>query len=84
MTDEEAFAQVDAAVLKLSKHFGAVQIVASRLLPNGATAATMTGSGDWYARKALCQEFVERDQADTLARTIHRQEPPPEGEEWKA
>lgn len=34
------------------------------------------------ARKALCQEFVERDQADTIARSINTQ-PPTEGEEWK-
>lgn len=83
MTHEEAQRLVDSCAAKLSEHFGSVQILTSRLLPNGKTAAEFSGSGDWYARKSLCQEFVERDQADTIARSINTQAPPPEGEEWK-
>lgn len=83
MTEDEAYKIIDAAAARLSEHFGSVQIVTSRLLPNGSTAATMSGYGDWFARRALCQTFVERDQADTLARTIVKTDRPPEGEEWK-
>lgn len=82
MTKAEAQAQVDACVLRLAEHFASVQIVTSRLVPSGGTEAIMSGSGDWYARKSLCQEFVERDQADTIARSIH-QTPPDPSEEWK-
>lgn len=83
MSDEEAHRLVDSSAVKLAEHFGAVQIVVSRVLPNGQTKATFSGSGDWFARKGLCQEFVERDQADTLARSISPPPPPDEGETWK-
>ena len=83
MNAPEAQRILDAAAAQLSEHFGAVQIVASRLLPSGATQATMSGQGDWYARKALCQEFVERDQAVTVARAITNEQPPDDGEAWK-
>lgn len=84
MSPEEAYRLVDSAAVKLSEHFGAVQIVTSRVLPDGTTATTFSGCGDWFARKALCQEFVERDQAHTLARSIAPPPPPDDGEEWKA
>lgn len=61
---------LDAAATRLSEHFSSVQIVTSRLMPDGTTEATFAGSGDWYARKALCMAFVESDQAYTIARAI--------------
>lgn len=83
MTDKEAKDLLDSCVLKLSEHFASVQILASRLEPNGGTKGTYSGSGDWYARRGLCQEFVECDQADTIAKAVNRNQPPIEGDEWK-
>jgi hypothetical protein len=76
----EAQALLDSTTAKLSEHFGSVQIVASIVEPNGGTRSYRSGSGDWYARRALCQEFVELDQADTMARKLN---PPDEDDKWK-
>lgn len=61
---------LDAAAARLSEFFGSVQIVASVVLSDGRTQGFRSGNGDFYARRALCQEFVELDQADTLSRKI--------------
>lgn len=66
---------------QLSEHFDAVQIVASRT-DGGLTYGTSRGAGNWYARRAMCQEFVEKDQAQTFAREMPAP-PPDEGEAWK-
>ena len=83
MTDAEAQAFLQRKSNEIAEHFDAVQIVASYLLPNGYTACIAKGSGNYYARKAMCQEFVERDQARTVADEIARAGTPPEGDEWK-
>jgi hypothetical protein len=70
MTRDEAHALLDSTAARLSEHFTSVQIVATQILPAGSTVWHASGNGDWYARKAACQEFVERDQANTVALTI--------------
>ncbi|MEO6569460.1 MAG: hypothetical protein ABIO94_11910 [Opitutaceae bacterium] len=70
MTHDEAHALLDSTAAKLSEYFSSVQIVATQILPAGSTQWHAAGNGDWYARKAACQEFVERDQAATVAQTI--------------
>lgn len=57
----------------LAEHFDCVQIVASELNPNVSTSSIHRGSGNWFARRALCQEFVELDQADMMARSLGRE-----------
>ena len=69
--EEKKYELIRSAVSVLSEHFGAVQIVASELLPDGRTLGYRLGSGDFYARRALCQEFVEMDQASTMALKIN-------------
>jgi hypothetical protein len=76
MTDEQRTKIIDAAAARLSEFFGSVQIVASAVLPDGTTRGFRAGNGDFYARRALCQEFVELDQADTMARKINPPEEP--------
>lgn len=51
---------------KLTEHFDAVQIVASTVDERG-TVIFLRGSGNWYARRAMCEEFIERDQAKVHA-----------------
>lgn len=72
MSPAEQFKLVDSAVVKLAEHFDSVQILVTKVTPKGGTQFITSGSGDWFARKAACQEFVERDQADTVARTIRK------------
>ena len=83
MTPQEAEALLEKVAANLGKHFDCVQIVASRLDPDG-TRSFMRGVGNWFARRGLCQHFIERDQADTQARTIgHVINPPDEGDKWR-
>lgn len=69
MTPTELETLMEEYVLKLGEHFDAVQIVACTVEGEG-TRCLKRGSGNWYARKAMCQEFVERDQAVTVAEAI--------------
>jgi len=70
MTTDKRQEIIDAAAARLSEFFGSVQIVASVVGPDGRTTGFRSGNGDFYARRALCQEFVELDQADTLSRKM--------------
>jgi hypothetical protein len=83
MTPAEAQALINESAAKLAEHFDSVQIVASRVEESGGTRSWHGGLGDWYARRGLCEEFIERDQSRTLAQEIHNATPPTEGEEWK-
>ena len=67
MTYQKAKELLDKTTAILSEHFSSVQIVATELCEDGSTHWHCSGSGDWYARKAACEEFIERDQAQTLA-----------------
>lgn len=73
MTKDELEAHLDKLTLELGEHCDAVQILACTVEAEG-TRAYFKGSGNWYARKAMCQEFVERDQARTLAQEMPRPE----------
>lgn len=72
MTPEEANSFLERTISNLSEHFDSVQIVATRLRPDGQTEWHGRGSGNWFSRKAACMEFVERDQAQTIARSIQQ------------
>lgn len=84
MTAEDRNRIIGRALADLHEHFDAVQIVASVVHDDGVTTSHHGGRGNWYARRALCQEFCEVDQCRTLAREINQSTPPPEGEEWKS
>lgn len=66
-------AELEKVVAMLSEHYDAIQIVASELLSNGSTRSIRRGSGNWYARRALCQEFVEMDQAQVMASELGKE-----------
>jgi len=74
MTDKECEEFMERMASQLAEYFDAVQIIGSRLDSAGCTRCTMKGAGNWYARKAMCQEFVERDQARTVADAIKPEE----------
>lgn len=79
MTDDERIEILHRHVTELSELFDAVQIVGSFLTPEGTTRCQKSGSGNWYARQAMCREFVEenftRQQAESIAEEL---EPPEE------
>ena len=70
MTPDETGEYLERITATLSEQFTSVQIVVTRLRHDGSTEWYGSGSGDWYARKAACEEFVERDQARTVAASI--------------
>jgi hypothetical protein len=86
MTNEHRQAMLQAHVAALSEHFDCVQIVAS--FPTGPgnqfTGLATQGSGNWFARVKMCEEFAatyrRRELADTIAQ---RMTPPGDGEAWR-
>jgi len=57
---------------QLSEHWEAVQILVSRLAPDGRTETMRVGTGNMYTRLGMVQEFLERDKADLQARVSNR------------
>lgn len=85
MTPEQALSHLERIAEDLGEHFDAIQIVASRIEPDGSTRSFLRGHGNWFARRALCNEFVERDQADTQAKILGPViNPPDSGDNWKS
>lgn len=86
MTEKERQEILSKATSMLGEHFDAVQIVVSYPAgkDNQFTGYSARGCGNWFARLALCREFIasyrEREQADQIAERIN---PPEEGEAWK-
>lgn len=84
MTDDERHRILDEAVAKLAEHFDVVQILVS-WTDDRTTYAKKAGSGNWYARRGMAEEFVDSSRDEDLASRIAKaQEPPPdESESWK-
>lgn len=61
-------------VTQLSERFDVVQIFVSRQDGTGTTARAI-GRGNWYARKGMAQEFVDKDFAQEIAVAIKRTKP---------
>lgn len=81
MTTNEAVKILETAVARISEHFDAVQIVAT-WQRDGGTSCIKRGAGNYYARKAMCEEFAKEDDARTLAREMPAP-PPDDTEGWK-
>ncbi len=81
MTNEEAQAIIDDALVKLGEHFDCVQVLVTWPTEERATAALFRGVGNWYARTGMAREFIERDEADTLTRVLAPEMRKPEDEE---
>jgi len=54
----------------LMEHVDAIQILASVQQPNGETAMFQVGFGNFYARQGMAHEFINADQAKSLAKEI--------------
>jgi hypothetical protein len=76
MTREEAWKHMDAAIDQLGEHFDAIQIHATWMPDGNSTLAVHRGSGNFYAREAMCREFIRNndniDQAKYIAEEINR------------
>jgi hypothetical protein len=84
MTGAEAEKILEDTVARLAEHFDAVQIMASWQTPQNCTACGKRGSGNWYARQGMAQEFIDEDQARTQAKEIGDViTPSDEGDGWK-
>lgn len=67
--------------------FDAIQFLGS-YMDGGKTICRKLGVGNFYARRAMCQEFIEQDLAQDQAAFIsdaigRRIDPPDDGESWK-
>ena len=82
MTDEQRIEVLEKHVNALAEIYDAVQVVGTFIDIDGKTRAQMRGSGNWFARRALCQEFIEKAQAGDLADEIAKKLEPPE--DWKS
>jgi hypothetical protein len=70
MNAAEALEIVDTAVARLGEHFDAVQIMVSCPNGDGGTLCLKRGSGNWYARQGMAQEFIGSAQAKEIADAI--------------
>lgn len=78
MTEAELTKLLEDKTSDLTEHFDAVQILASYQTEDGGTRCIKRGSGNWYARHGMAEEFVrchrEDSAAETLARVIKDEE----------
>ncbi|MBC7773494.1 MAG: hypothetical protein H7210_13435 [Pyrinomonadaceae bacterium] len=54
----------------LAEHFSSVQILVTRLLPDGKTAFGAWGAGDFYARIGAAKTFIDRQMADNIGEFV--------------
>ena len=88
MTNEQAQQILDDLILELGEHFDGdapnIEIMVS-WTNEGKTRGLCRGSGNWYARQALAQEFIARARAAEVALEIgdKLKDGPDEGDDWK-
>ncbi len=86
MTRPEAEKYIEKVLADLGEHFEAVQILATKMAPEGAgTERYFMGTGNWYARQGMGASFLKTDEARTLADEIGDKLQPPsdDAEQWK-
>ncbi len=64
----------------LAEHYSSVQIIATRLEPNGSTSLDLIGTGDYYARLGACNAFMQRAEGDHSGELIAHHIKASEGE----
>lgn len=52
---------------RLAEQFDCVQILASKVEPDGSTTTMFSGSGNWHGRIGMCRSFVEHNTARVAA-----------------
>lgn len=78
MTRPETERLVDDIAHRICEHFDCVQILASRLKPDGSTEIFRRGAGNWFARKGMMHDYLETVSASDSAEMIAEQLRPPE------
>lgn len=83
MNDEGKKLLEKAALALYEQGFDSVQILGT-FMEGGYTHCVHSGAGNFYARRAACQFFIESDQAAESARRIAEAlDKPDDGEVWK-
>lgn len=67
MAPEDRCKAIDALVSQLAEFGDAVQVHVSWITDDQSTANYHSGRGNWYARRALADEFSVMDQARLTA-----------------
>jgi hypothetical protein len=74
VTEEQVTEMLDKVRAQLAEHFDAIQIHVSWLNPDGTTSMRHRGSGNYYARVGMSQDFCLKEQAEVLADELARNE----------
>ena len=74
MTEDEAVKIVDSIRHRLAEYFDATQIHVSWVDANGLTGIVHRGSGNFYARVGMAEDFLNKEQAEVMAVEIKRDE----------
>lgn len=61
--------QVEVLAAKLAENWEGVQILVSRVEPDG-TGRYFFGLGNWYTRQGMAQDFINSEDARTVATEI--------------
>ena len=80
MTNEDKLKILQSYVTKLSEIYEAVQVFATGLNADNTTFSHKRGSGNWYARQGMAQEFIQENIASDAAEQIAKKLDPPD--EW--
>lgn len=71
MTPDELIKIVEKAAADLGEHFDAVEILASHPASDGrGWECIKRGTGNYFARLSMAQEFIDEDKAETMARAV--------------
>jgi len=87
VTRKQADELIKETAQKLAEHFDAVQILVSwDCEEDKEWAMEYNGSGNWYARRGMMQEVLQRDEGANHAQSFKEANPPPTEEDdgWKA
>ncbi len=69
MTTQESMNLLDKHAAQLAEHFDSVQILVT-VVEDGGTDYFAKGKGDWYARRGMCHQFIDMDQAEANSNAL--------------
>ena len=82
-TNESLTQLIDNSLEALMEHFEAVQILATTHDSiSGDTYDWMRGSGNWYARRGLADNFISKDKAQDIGVEVANRLPS-DGDDWQ-
>lgn len=59
---DEGLKILKAHAVAMSEHFDSVQIIATKLMPDGSTRMRPYGEGNWYARYGSVRDWLKREE----------------------